>query len=269
MVLSSAPVGFSVTVPTGYSATYQTNQEQSALVFGDQQAEGFLLVAYSRGDLAALVQDVLGTFSADAQLTVVGTPQETRDFVRATLQAVNPEDGSSLMLHLGLRQGPAGNVVALIGFALPGQDATLGQTLDSTLASLSFGQPTAINVSLGGLDLSSDGGSSESNSSSDAHLTSIKKENYTFCSDGSYGYSTEDVTMFSSTLPSGDFGDLSSEESDQHQGRWVAGVDMLGQPILFLQASDGRMFMYPYSEMRGVPSINGTSFAVAASVQCQ
>lgn len=272
--LISSSVGFSLTVPAGNVAAYTTTETgQTGLLIQnqqgqDQQSSGFIVLGFSKADMNALLQsDFLGL--GNVQLIPLGTPQETRDGFRATFQT--DANGTPIALHIATRQGLAGNGVVMMGFALVGQDAGLSQALDNTLASLVLGQPVPQNVSsLGGLELNTNGGSSSSNSSGDAHLTGIKEESYVFCSDGSYGYYMEDTTMFSTSgLPSGDFADFSSEESDQHQGRYEVVAGILGEPYLLLQASDGRIFLHTLGQSAEGLVVSGSSFSVSQSMQCQ
>ncbi len=266
--LVSSAAGFSLMVPAGNIATYTTTEiGQAGLVVGDQQSSGFIVLGLSKADILALAQASLSSFG-DLQLTPIGTPQQTTDMFRATFQT--EANGNALAIHLAARQGPTGNAVVLMGFALLGQDAGLSQAIDSTLASLVFTQvapQTALN--LGGLELNADDGSSTSNTSGDAHLTGIKEEFYVFCSDGSYAYSMEDTTMFSTGGLSGDFSDFSSEESDQHQGRYEISVGILGEPYLFLQADDGRTFFHPVSQSADSLVISNSSFSIRQNSQCQ
>jgi hypothetical protein len=267
--LISSSVGFSLMVPAGNVATYtMTETGQTGLVIQDQQSSGFIVLGFSNVDMNVLLQaDFLGL--ANVELIPVGTPQETSDGIRATFQM--DANGTPLALHIATRQGVAGNAVLMVGFALMGQDAGLAQALDNTLASLEFSQPVLQNVlSLGGLELNADGSSSSSNSSGDAHLTGVREEAYVFCSDGSYGYFMEDTTMFSSSnLPSGDFSDFSSEERDQHQGRYEVMSGIMGEPYLLLQASDGQVFLHTIGQNLEGLVVNGSSFSVARSSQCQ
>jgi hypothetical protein len=266
--LVSSSAGFSLTVPAGNVATYTTTATgQTGLVIQDQQSSGFIVLGFSKADMNALLQaDFLGL--GNVELIPIGTPQETADMVRATFQM--DANGTPLALHLGVRQGVAGNLVVMVGFALMGQDAGLAQALDTTIASLTFNQPVSQNVlSLGGLELNADDGSSTSNSSNDAVLSGIKKEAYIFCSDGSYAYSMEDTTMFSSSGLNGDFSDFSSEETDQHQGQYALVLGMLAEPYLMLVASDGRSFLYPVGQDAGGLVIGNSSFSVLQSSQCQ
>jgi hypothetical protein len=272
--LVSASAGFSLTVPMGNVATYTTVETGGAglIVQGqqgqDQQNSGFIVLGFSKADMNVLLQaDFLGL--GNLQLELVGTPRQTPDTFRASFQT--DANGTPLALHVAARQGVAGNVVVMVGFALVGQDAGLSQALDSTLASLVFNQPVPQNaVNLGGLELTFDGGNSTSNSSGDAHLTGVREESYVFCSDGSYGYYMEDTTMFSSSdLPRGDFTDFSSEESDQHQGQYKVMSGIMGEPYLLLQANDGRIFLHTMSQDVEGLLMNGSSFSVTGSTQCQ
>lgn len=129
-------------------------------------------------------------------------------------------------------------------------------------------QQLSVGLSLGGLELHFDGGSSESNSNADAHLSSLREESYIFCSDGSYAYSTNDTTMFS-TGGLGDFGDFSSESSDAHEGWYEVVADTSGGLVLVLQASDGRSFNYPLEQSASSITIEGAEFSVTQSSQCQ
>ncbi len=264
--LVSSSAGFSLAVPAGNVATYTTTETgQTGLVIQDQQSSGFIVLGFSNVSMNVLLQaDFLGL--ANVELVPVRTPQETVGRVRATFQM--DANGTPLALHIAARQGVAGNLVVMVGFALVGQDAGLSQALNNTMASLEFSQPSQTTLSLGGLELNADDGSSTSNSSNDAHLSGIKKESYVFCSDGSYSYFMEDTTMFSSHLPNGDFSDFSSEESDQHQGRYELVSGIMGEPYLLLQASDGRVFLHILNQTANKLELSGSSFSVAQSSQC-
>jgi hypothetical protein len=267
-VLVSSSAGFSLTVPMGNVATYTTVETgQAGLVIQDQQNSGFMVLGFSKAEMNVLLQsDFLGL--GDLHLVSVGTPQQTADTFRATFRA--DVNGTPLALHVAARQGVAGNGVIMVGFALLGQDAALRQALESTFTSLALSQPSLQTaLSLGGLELYADGSRSTSNSSGEAHLTGVREESYVFCSDGFYGYFMEDTTMFSSSgLPSGDFTDFSSEERDQHQGRYELMSGSMGEPYLLLQASDGRTFLHTVSQSATGLLISGSSFSVAASTQC-
>ena len=75
----------------------------------------------------------------------------------------------------------------------------------------------------------------------------------------------EDTTLFSG----GDFGDFSSEESDQHQGSYELSSGILGELYLRLQASDGRSFIHPVFQETDGLVVGGSSFGVSQSTQCQ
>jgi hypothetical protein len=80
----------------------------------------------------------------------------------------------------------------------------------------------------------------------------------------------EDTTMFSSrNLPSGDFSDFSSEARDQHQGRYEVMSGIMGEPYLLLQAGDGRTFLHTLNQTANELLINGSSFTLTQSSQCQ
>ncbi len=261
--LISQSAGFSLIVPDGHVATYTvTETGQAGLVVSDQQNNGFIVLGFSKANLIDLAESSLSNFG-DIELTPMGTPQQTSDMFRATFQGI--ANDTPLAVHLAAKQGPIGNSVIMIGFAALGQDAALSQALDNTLNSLAFSQPINASLSLGGLELFADDGSSSSNSSSDAHLTGIKNESYVFCSDSSYGYSMEDTTLFSG----GDFGDFSSEDSDQHQGSYEVSSGILGETYLHLKASDGRSFIHPvFQDVNGL-MVGGSSFSINQSTQCQ
>jgi hypothetical protein len=266
--LVSSAAGFSLTVPVGNIATYTTTETgQAGLVVGDQQSGGFIVLGLSRADIIALAQSSLTSFG-DLQLTPVGTPQQTADMLRATFQA--DADGTPLAIHVAAKQGIAGNAVVMMGFALVGQDAGFSQALDSAFNSLVFTQPAPMTaLSLGGVELNADGGSSTSNSSGDAHLSGIKEEFYIFCSDGSYAYSMEDTTMFSTSGLGGDFSDFSNEETDQHDGRYALVSGILAEPYVLLAASDGRSFLYPVAQDAQGLVMGSSSFSITQSSQCQ
>jgi hypothetical protein len=266
--LVSPSAGFSLTVPAGNVATYTTVETGGAGLVIQGQESGFIVLGFSKVDMNVLLQtDFIGL--GDLQLEPIGTPQQTADTLRATFQT--DMNGTPVAIHLATRQGVAGNVVVMMGFAVVGQDAGLSQALDSTLASLRLSQPDSQNsLNLGGLELNADGGNSTSNSSGDAHLTGVREEGYVFCSDGFYGYYMEDTTMFSSSdLPSGDFSDFSSEERDQQQGRYEIIAGIMGEPYLLLQASDGRIFLHTISQSAEGLVVNGSSFSVSQTLQCQ
>jgi hypothetical protein len=142
-------------------------------------------------------------------------------------------------------------------------------TLGNQAAQNPLTQSSAAPLQLGGLELFFDGGNSESNSSSDAHLTSLREESYIFCSDDSYAYSMEDTTMFSSGGFSDFGGDFSSESSDTHQGFYQVVADVSGQLYLQLQTTDGRTFSYPLSQTSFGIVIDGAAFSISQSSQCR
>jgi hypothetical protein len=259
--LTSPQVG----VPIAFNQTYNsgTTLVSASAGFSLTVPAGFIVLGFSQADMNVLLQtDFIGL--GDLQLEPIGTPQQTADTLRATFQT--DIDGTPVVIHLATRQGVAGNVVVMMGFAVVGQDAGLSQALDSTLASLTLSQPDSQNsLNLGGLELYADGSSSTSNSSGDAHLTGSKEESYVFCSDGSYGYFMEDTMIFSG----GDFADFSSEESDQHQGRYEVVSGIMGEPYLLLQASDGRIFLHTISQSAEGLVVNDSSFSVTQTVRCQ
>jgi hypothetical protein len=129
-------------------------------------------------------------------------------------------------------------------------------------------QASSPSLNLGGLELYADGGNSTSNSSSDAHLTSLKTESYLFCSDGTYAYTLEDTTMFSTAGLSGDFSDFSSETSDGHQGWFQVVNGAAGQVVLQLQATDGRIFEYPIAQTSFGIAVGASEFSVSQSSLC-
>jgi hypothetical protein len=79
----------------------------------------------------------------------------------------------------------------------------------------------------------------------------------------------EDTTMFSTGGLSADFGDFSSEETDQHDGRYALVSGILAESYVLLAATDGRSFSYPVAQDAQGLVLGGSSFSVTQSSQCQ
>jgi hypothetical protein len=267
----SEAAGFSIIIPAGFSATYDAANGFLAFANADKSS-GFALLAFSKGDMQSFASQLLELFAQneEAQVSVVGTPQESADAVRATLSVFDPSSNQEVMVHLATRRGVDGNMIGLIGGGLP-QDTSIAEAIDEVLASLVFSQPvvnaqtTQTLQTLTGKDLSKTGESSSFGSGINApSLSGIDEETYTFCSKGDYGYSMTRQTFFSS-----DAGSFSSEDSDQHQGRWEVISGILSEPYLFLQATDGRFFLYRYNTLPEGIVINSSVFSVTSTNQCQ
>ncbi len=90
-----------------------------------------------------------------------------------------------------------------------------------------------------------------------------ENESYLFCSDGRYGYEyyrSEDISM-------GSYNDTFTE-SDEHSGNWHPVASLIGENVLMLEATDGRVLAYSvYQSVNGI-MINNKEFKASANGQC-
>ncbi len=260
--LSSPSTGVSFSILEGFQGGYDS-AEAAFYVVAQDQTQVLALQAASNASASQLGQATLQTIAdsltENAQVQELAAPQVSGDSFTATYTI----DGT--VLHLLAKQGTAGNAVLIVGYGTQ----TIVQTVNNLAATLSFSQPQSNlqNSQLGGRDFFSNKTSSyySPGGVGDGSFASGTERAYTFCSNGSYGfqYSSESFMSVEGA------GSMSSTDSDAHQGNYTLSKSLMGNIVIFLQASDGRSFVTELQEVTEGVLIDGFLYDVSQSQQCQ
>jgi hypothetical protein len=265
--VSSPWTGVSFVVPLGYQGRY------------DPDAEGFVMSSAKKDYLAvyalsASAPEEFAEYLLEAltkqgmRLQLKGEPKQTQNTLSA--QALAHTAQGQLSFHFTARQGQAGNLIAVVGLAAPKDEATLKKVADGLLASAQLGTPQAEawKRELGGVLLTlksrNSAWSRDPNPSRSATFSSNTKESYVFCSNGQYAYSTKTERFLSNSA-----GYIESTDSDGHSGAWTLIANIIGIPILYLEASSGKSFEYVLRvPQQGSVALDDRVYAVGPSEQC-
>ncbi len=260
--LSSPSTGLSFTVLDGFQAGFDSSQGAFYSVSLDQ-SQLLALQAVSSGTAVQLGQSTLQTIAdsleEDAQVQELVAPQVQGDSFTASYTI------NGTLMYLLAKQGSAGNAVVIAGY---GTQAVV-QTVNDFAATVVFSQPqgSAQGQQLGGLDFFSNQSNSRYSPGGvgDGSFASGTERAYTFCSNGSYAYQYSSQTFFSVEGS----GSMSSTDSDAHQGSYSLSQSLMGNLIVFLQASDGRSYVAEIETITEGVLIDGFLFNVSQSQQCQ
>lgn len=265
--VSSPWTGVSFVVPQGYRGSY------------DPDAEGFVMSSAKKDYLAvyalsAAAPEEFAEYLLEAlqqqgmQLQLKGEPKQTPSALSA--QAVARTAQGQLSFYFTAKQGQAGNLVAVVGLAAPRDEAALKKVADGLLASAQFGIPQAEawKRELGGALLTlksrNSAWSRDPNPSRSATFSSNTKESYVFCSNGQYAFNTKTERFLSNSA-----GYLESTDSDGHSGEWNLIANIIGTPILYLEASNGKSFEYVLRVPgQGSLALDDRVYTVGPSEQC-
>lgn len=265
--VSSPWTGVSFVVPQGYRGGY------------DPDAEGFVMTSAKKDYLAvyalsAAAPEAFAEYLLEAlgkqgmQLQLKGEPKQTESTLSA--QAVARTAQGQLSFYFTAKQGQAGNLLAVAGLAAPRDEAALKKVADGLLASGQLGVPQAEawKRELGGVLLTlknrNSAWSRNPNPSRSATFSSNTKESYVFCSNGQYTFSTKTERFLSNSA-----GYIESTDSDGHSGEWTLIANIIGTPILYLEASNGKSFEYVLRVPgQGSLALDDRIYAVGSSEQC-
>lgn len=262
-VLYSPWTGVSFSVPAGFVAAYEPS-EGVFVVIAQDRSRVLIVEAASQASATqlggAVLEEVIAGLNAENPVFVVAGPEQQAD----TLAISYNVDGYTL--RASARQGGLGNAAVVAGYAL--DSAALTASVDALSAAISFSQPqtTTQNSQLGGTDFYSNKADNyySPGGVGDGSLVSGTTRSYSFCTDGRYAHEYSSKTFFSVE----GVGGSSSEETDEHQGRWALSQTLMGSNALLLEASDGRAFVYMLEQVPEGVLVDGFLYEVSASQQC-
>ena len=200
--LASPAAGVSFTVPQGYSGSYDVESTTFVLAASDQ-SHGISIAAFSKATSAELAKYVLSDIEAeDMEVTPVDALQQNGNTITASY--IVSDEQQQLLVHMSTKQGQAGNAIVILGVAPPQKKEVLTTTMTQFTNTVSFATPignnsdwpqllVAKNLSYTGndSDYSSGGAGGYGSSASET------KEDFVFCSDGSYAYEYSSKMIFS------------------------------------------------------------------------
>lgn len=265
--VSSPWTGVSFVVPPGYQGGY--SPEAEGFVMSSAKKDFLAVYALSEAAPEEFVEYLLEALTKQGmQLQLKGEPKQTQSTLSA--QALARTAQGPLSFYFTARQGQAGNLMAVVGLAAPKDEATLKKVADGLLASAQLGTPQAEawKRELGGVLLTlksrNSAWSRDPNPSSSATFSSNTKESYVFCSNGQYVYNTKTERFLSNSA-----GYIESTDSNQHSGAWTLIANIIGTPILYLEASNGKSFEYVLRvPQQGSVALDDRIYAVGSSEQC-
>ncbi len=266
--LASNAAGVSFTVPQGYIGSHDAESGTFVLAAIDQ-SHGISIAAFSKATSGELVEYVLNDIEAEGmEATPVDAPQHNGDTITASY--VVSDEQQQLLVYVNTKQGQAGNAIVILGVALPQQKDVLIKGMSEFTNTVSFAAPNGNNSDwqqlLTGKSLSYTGNDSNYSSGGAGGYgssASETKENFVFCSDGSYVYEYSSEMIFSTGA-----GSASSSDSDAHQGKWEIGFGLMADPILVLRANDGRFFSYNLEQTANGILLDTGVYSVSASQLC-
>lgn len=265
--VSSPWTGVSFEVPQGYRGSYDPDAE--GFVMSSAKKDYLAVYALSSASPEEFAEYLLVALSKQGmQLQLKGQPQQTQSALSA--QSVARTAQGQLSFYFTAKQGQAGNLMAVVGLATPKDEAALKKVADGLLASGQLGIPQAEawKRELGGVLLTlksrNSAWSRDPNPSRSASFSSNTKETYVFCSNGQYAFNTKTERFLSNAA-----GYLESTDSDGHSGEWNLIANIIGTPILYLEASNGKSFEYVLRVPgQGSVALDDRIYTVGSSEQC-
>jgi hypothetical protein len=265
--ISSPWTGVSFLVPQGYKGGYDTDAE--GFVMTSAHKDYLAVYALSSGTPEQFAEYLLAELEQQGmQLQLKGSPLQTPTSMSALAIAQTAQ--GQLGFYYTARQGPPGNLMAVVGLAAPKDQARFKKVADGLLASGQFGKPQAQawKQELGGALLTlknrNSAWSRDPNPSKSASFNSSTRESYTFCSSGQYAFNTSTERFLSNAA-----GYIESTDSDGHSGEWNLIANIIGTPILYLEASNGKRFEYILRiPGQGSVALDDRVYTVEQSEQC-
>ncbi|GIW26352.1 hypothetical protein [Meiothermus sp.] len=259
--------GVSFVVPQGYQGRY--DPEAEGFVMSSAKRDYLAVYALSSASPETFAEYLLEALSKQGmQLQLKGEPQQTQTTLSA--QAVARTAQGALSFYFTAKQGPAGNLLAVVGLAATKDEAALKKVADGLLASGQLGTPQAEvwKRELGGVLLTlksrNSAWSRDPNPGKSASFSSNTKETYVFCSNGQYAFSTKTERFLSNAA-----GYIESTDTDGHSGEWNLIANIIGTPILYLEASNGKSFEYVLRVPgQGSVALDDRIYTVGSSEQC-
>lgn len=265
--VSSPWTGVSFVVPQGYWGSYDPDAE--GFVMSSAKKDYLAAYALSAGAPEEFAEYLLEALQQQGmQLQLKGEPKQAQAIL--TAQAVARTGQGQLSFYFTAKQGQAGNLLAVVGLAALKDEAALKNVADGLLASGQFGIPQAEawKRELGGVLLTlksrNSAWSRDPNPSRSATYSSNTKESYVFCSNGQYAFNTKTERFLSNSA-----GYLESTDFDGHTGEWNLIANIIGTPILYLEASNGRSYEYVlHVPGQGSLALDDRVYTVGPSNQC-
>ena len=238
-VVASPAAGIGFTVPDGFSGTWDA--DAGAFIFQSSTQVMGGVWGWSEGGVDEVVEEV-GRLLEEMgiELSLRTESSTTPNGVRGTFDAITEEGTGTLVATV--QKGVAGNVVAIAAMGAIGVETELNRFVDDVTSSLQWATPAASQwrSQLEGRVMTWT--SSDSNMSTGGGATatgaSRSQATLTFCY-GQYRYTESSVSYFSIEGLS-----ASNNSSDEHSGAWAVVADLIGNPTLYLDSSDGRSFSW-------------------------
>ena len=259
--LNSAVTGLSFVIPEGFQGGYDS-QEGTLLFIDQSQTQVLAMQAVSAGSAdqlgQAALQTVADTLDENAVIQELAAPQVQGDTFLATYSV----NGS--IVHVVAKQGVTGNAAVLLGYGTQSV-IEVGNQFAASL-NLAAPQVAAQTLSVAGLDFFSNKSDSyySPGGVGDGNFASGTERYYTFCSNGAYGFQYSSQSFISVD----GVGSASSEESDSHQGSYTLGQALMGDLVVSLVASDGRVFLVNLEQVAEGFVIDGFLYQASQSQQC-
>ena len=266
--LAATAAGVSFAVPQGYIGSYDIESATFVLAPSDQ-SHGISILVFSKATLAELAEYIVSDIQSEGiQVSPVDAPQQDTSSIRASYTISNEQ--GQLLTHVSIKQGQAGNAIAVLGIALPQQKDVLVGAIAQFIATVSFSSPSGDNTSwqqlLAGKQLNYTGNDSNfSSGGAGGHGSSASetKESYVFCSDSSYAYEYSSQMIFSTEA-----GSISDSDSNAHQGNWDIIFGLMADPILVLRTGDGQFFSHNLGQTANGVLLDAGVYSVLPSQIC-
>jgi hypothetical protein len=261
-VLASPETGVTFTIPSGFAGSWEP--DAGGFVFQSQAPAFGSVWAWSEGTVDEVVTEV-GTVLSEfgVELTPRGEPVTTATSIRGTFNALTQE-GAGVLVAV-VERGTPGGIVAVAAMGSLTTEAELNRFVDDVLTSLHWSTPGAAQwrSRLEGSVMR--WSSSDSNMSTGGGATatgaSQSVASLAFCY-GEYRYTESSESYFSIEGVS-----ASNNSSDEHSGEWALVSDFVGNPILYLDSSDGRSFAWTVVEDDEGLTVDGYLYRPAGGCQ--
>jgi len=236
--LASPLTGIAFTLPAGFRAEWDASIG-GLLALANDGALGAVW-GWSEGTLEEVASEVGTRLEAQGvALQARGEPDMTVDGMRGTFDALT--DNGNGILHVLIRSGPEGGVIAVVGLGAGGAETSALAFVDGIQGSLEWTRPGAVALRsrVTGTVLGRGGAGSDSDGDSLGRVT------LSFCTSAQYAYE--------------------SASGDRHTGGWWLVGDLAGTPTLFLEATDGRTFQWSMEESGDGFLIDGDPYRVTGT----
>ncbi len=253
----SVATGLTLTIPAGFAGEWDA--ESGALLLQSRTQTAGAIWGWSEGAVAEAAEAVGERLAQlGIQLEQRGEPQVSQDRIRGDFTAYT-EDGPGLLVA-EVRSDRSGGVVAVAALGSSQAEVESRSFVDAVVSSLRFTTPGAarwrgqlvgsvLSRSSAGSDMSTGGGATATGASQTTASLAICGDQYRYTESSETYFSIEGLSA-------------SNNSSDEHAGQWYLVADLIGNPTLYLESSDGRIYEWQVEEVENGVLIDGYLYQI-------